>query len=997
MPQYIYPCTYQLISGGSGGGSSSGATAIGMPPDGAFGIKSYAGILASDSIAQAVDRLETYVEGITGNSIISGILANTAQVMPNEMLYSTGTRFMSGTPDIIRGILDLSAISNVTFNTVTANKIISTASTGMSFNTIYVAARNTATDYTNGSVVCAGGISAQQPSYFGEISAGSISVRPGGIVNIYNTTDGTYGSGAVVCAGGASYAKSIYVGGSINTPVLNAPQIGCKTILSTTLTTALANTTKLNITSTDESYSTLTGAMLTAGGIGVGKSIVAGGRLSVLSTAPSTSLSTGCALFSGGVAIQDNLNVAKAANSRVANIGNIRIADNSISAPDTMIISAPNEIQLTHNNISPLGIATVGQLQLSAAGITAYQYANTIAHAPLVSTYANGILTAPANGLLTAINGYLPSIGDRIIVNAQAAATQNGIYTVVSCGDADTPWSMSRASDFNSVGNINANAVVSVVAGQSAGITYILLGSAPFLVDTSVLKFTVFITIATPIRVGTAGTTGEFGIRNVARVLSDNYIADAFNRVITVLDALAPASPLQIDAYSAIYPYTLSNTTYSAYNARTYLPAVVVVNTETPAIVDTGVGFGSSIDGTVRAYYTNSVQTADGVIDLTVDSSGGMLANGNLIAYRVSFSVIETAIQLSFNADGNIAFAPSNTLLRSFAFTTFNVILRRSNVVSFYVDDAHKTTPEIGDISVVATTIGRYVSGIRVLGRNDTITLRVTANNCIGLFYNINWVVSISGQSTQPITWLPTRPGAGAVTATIVVNVSTNAYDVNALISAVCQNSANTQSVPVNFKNTLAVRIDSASLDMALPESMRIACGTGLYPTLGNPFIVANSIANTAELQLIGGAYQYPPSVDYSHNYLPSLNYTGLTGFRYAAFLFPAPIVEAISFDLILTTTDPDQWEDEIIQPAADFLLQIQIGSSALYDANAMFNYVTPAYNGDACLDSTKSTKFTKHITFGFNPKTGVLIVRIGLPHGSKKTISGISVTNITQ
>ena len=997
MPQYIYPCTYQLISGGGGGGSASGATAIGAPPDGLFGLKNPAGILTSDTIAQSVDRLETYVESVSGNSIITNILANTSPVMPNEMLYSTGTQFMSGTPSIIRGILDLSAISNVTFNTVTANKIISTASAGMSFNTIYVAANNTATDYTNGAIVCAGGISAQQPSYYGELSVGSLSVRPGGIVTIYNTTDATYGTGALICAGGASYAKSVYVGGSINTPVLNAPQIGCKTLTATTLTTLLTNSTKLNIVGADESYSPISGCMTTTGGIGIGKSIVAGGRLSVLSTTPSVSLSTGCAMFYGGIAVQDNVNVAKALNSVSASIGNIRVVNNSISAPNTLILSAPNEIQLTHNNSSPLGIATVGQLQLSAAGITAYQYANTIAQTPLAAIYAHGVLSAATNEPIAEINGYRPNVDDRVIVNGQVVATQNGIYTIVSCGDSTTPWSMMRATDFNSTGNINANAVVSVVGGASAGITYILLGSAPFMVDTSVLKFTVFIAIPLPIKVGTAGTTGEFGTRNVCRVLADNYIADAFNKVITVLDELAPASPLQIDAYAAIYPYTLNTPTYSAYNSRTFQPAVVVVDTETPAIDDTGIGFGSSIDGNVLAYYTDTSQIAAGNVDLTVDSAGGMLANGSLVTYRVPFSVIETSIRLAFNVAGDITFTPSNILLRNFAFTTFNIVLRRSNVVTFYVDDAHKTTPAVGTITVVGTTLGHYVSGIRVLGNNDTITLMVTAQNCIGLFYNINWVVSISGQSTQPITWLPTRPPTGNVTATIVVAVSRNVYSVNALLSIVCQNSANTQSAPVNFQNPLPILIDSASLDMPLSESMRIACGTGLYPTLGNPFIAANTIANTSELQLIGGAYQYPPSINYATNYLPSLNYRGLTGFRYAAFLFPTPLVDVVSFDLVITPGDPTQWVADIIQPAADFSLQIQIGSSALYDANEMFNYVTPMQNGDACLDSTKSTQFVKHITFGFYPKTGVLIVRIGLPLGSKKTITDIAVVNVTQ
>lgn len=993
MPQYIYPCTYQPQVGG-GSGPASGSTAIGAPPDGKYGIIDAAGILTSDSVAQAMDRVETYVESIATNSIIAGILANTREILPNDMLYSNGYQYLNGSPDIIRGILDLSAASDVTFNKVTANTIITTSSAGMSFNTIYVAATNTATDYTNGSIVCAGGVSARQPSYYGELSAGSLSVRPAGIVNIYNTTDATYGTGSVVCAGGASFAKSLYVAGSINTPKLNAPVINCTTLTSNTLAALTASVAQLNVTGTQESYSPSLGCLLTAGGIGVGKSIYVGGLLRVLDKTPSVSLSTGCAAFAGGINVQDNANIAKSMNSAAANIGDIRIATNSISAPNAMTLSAPNEIQLTHNNITPLGIATVGQLQLSAAGITAYQAANTISAVPLLATYAAGILTATTPGAITAISGYIPTINDRIIVNAQSVSTQNGIYVMNTCGDDTTPWQMTRATDFNSAGNINANAVVSVINGARIGVTYILLGAAPFNVDASPIQFTVFITIPMPMQVGTAGTPGTFGIRNVSRVLENDYIAAAFNKIVTIIDELAPASPLKLDAYSAAYPYKLSCTTYSAYNARTHQIAVVVADTETPAIIDAGIGFGSSIDGNVIAYSTDTVQTIVGTIDLT-QTDGDTMTNGELIATRIPFSVIETAISLSLNADGGITFAPSNINLRSFAFTAFDIILRRSNVVSFYVDDAHTTTPAIGTIAIASTTIGRYVSGIRVLGRNDTITITVTANNCVGLFYNLSWIFSVTGQSVLPITWLPVRPGVGTVSASITIAVAANSYEHNAALSVVCQNSANAQSAPINFQNPQPLVIDSASLDMALSESIRIAAGTGLYPALGNPFISANSIANTSELQLVGGAYQYPPSVNYAGYYLPSLNYTNLTGFRYAAFLFPGILVEVISFDLIISTQDPTQWADDILQPVGDFSLQVQIGSSAIYNANDVFNYVTPMQNGDACLDYTKSTTFTKHITFGFLPKTGTLIVRVGLPNGSKKTITNITVENL--
>jgi hypothetical protein len=119
-----------------------------------------------------------------------------------------------------------------------------------------------------------------------------------------------------------------------------------------------------------------------------------------------------------------------------------------------------------------------------------------------------------------------------------------------------------------------------------------------------------------------------------------------------------------------------------------------------------------------------------------------------------------------------------------------------------------------------------------------------------------------------------------------------------------------------DFTNTRALYIDSASMSMPLNESYRIAAGTGLYPVLGAPFIPAASLALSAELQLVGGAYGYPRSINYAGSYLPSPNYTGFTNFRYAAFVFPDTLIGVISFDIILSLPDPTQWVDDFIQPA---------------------------------------------------------------------------------
>jgi hypothetical protein len=97
-----------------------------------------------------------------------------------------------------------------------------------------------------------------------------------------------------------------------------------------------------------------------------------------------------------------------------------------------------------------------------ASGINFHQsckYATTTA-LPAV-TYANGTggvgatLTANANGALT-VDGYTftspADNGTRILIKNQAAALQNGVYTLSAAGDAGLPFILIRATDFDTAG-----------------------------------------------------------------------------------------------------------------------------------------------------------------------------------------------------------------------------------------------------------------------------------------------------------------------------------------------------------------------------------------------------------------------------------------------------------------------------------------------------------------------------------------------------------------
>lgn len=123
------------------------------------------------------------------------------------------------------------------------------------------------------------------------------------------------------------------------------------------------------------------------------------------------------------------------------------------------------------------GGTMTGNLILNADPTTALQaatkeYVDTVAAAslhyhspvrveepnPLTVTYNNG--TAGVGATLTnagtqaalVLDGVTMSVNDRVLIYAQADATQNGIYTVTNVGSASTNWVLTRATDADSYG-----------------------------------------------------------------------------------------------------------------------------------------------------------------------------------------------------------------------------------------------------------------------------------------------------------------------------------------------------------------------------------------------------------------------------------------------------------------------------------------------------------------------------------------------------------------
>ena len=93
----------------------------------------------------------------------------------------------------------------------------------------------------------------------------------------------------------------------------------------------------------------------------------------------------------------------------------------------------------------------------------------TIPSAPLAATRSGNVLTATANGAITAgggIDAVTPLfVNDRVLVKDQATGADNGIYTITSLGSGGTPYVLTRAADFDTSGDVVSGLFVFIQEG----------------------------------------------------------------------------------------------------------------------------------------------------------------------------------------------------------------------------------------------------------------------------------------------------------------------------------------------------------------------------------------------------------------------------------------------------------------------------------------------------------------------------------------------------
>jgi hypothetical protein len=177
----------------------------------------------------------------------------------------------------------------------------------------------------------------------------------------------------------------------------------------------------------------------------------------------------------GGTSTAPTVKVAKALDHTwitdfIAEVETVSIDQLAAQAAD---YSANNhKITNLSDATNPQDAVNLRTLLNNVSGLSASQEVRYATAAALAAnTYANGAsgvgatLTANANGALL-IDGQTPTVNDRVLIQNEATAANNGIYTVTQVGDGSHPYILTRATDFNQSTNIGPGILVPVKASS---------------------------------------------------------------------------------------------------------------------------------------------------------------------------------------------------------------------------------------------------------------------------------------------------------------------------------------------------------------------------------------------------------------------------------------------------------------------------------------------------------------------------------------------------
>ena len=478
--------------------------------------------LASGSITGGVAA--TFSGAITGGSLTDG----TATISSGAITGATSGAFsttLTATGNVAGG--NLTTAGDVTTVTVTASGAIAGSTTITATGNVTGGNLVTAGKITDGAIVMddgtiTGGVAA---TFSGAVTGGSL-------------TDGT----ATLSSGALSGATTLTASGAITGGTLTDGTASINSGAITGVTTATASGAITGGTLTDGTASINSGAItgattgtfsgaVTGGSLTDGTATISSGAISgATSGSFSTTLTatgniTGGNVNTGGiVAATGNVSGGNiTTGGKVAATGDVAggsVTTNVFQGSLPVISSTGTnaDISIDPNGTGDVDVNNAKIIQLAtptANGDAANKaYVDSVAEgldikesvvaattaALAAVTYNNGAsgvgatLTANANGAIAAVDGVTLVADERVLIQDQAAALQNGIYVVTTVGTAGAPFVLTRAGDMDgSPASEIPGAFVFVEEGSTnADAGFVCTTNAPVTMGTTAINFTQF-------------------------------------------------------------------------------------------------------------------------------------------------------------------------------------------------------------------------------------------------------------------------------------------------------------------------------------------------------------------------------------------------------------------------------------------------------------------------------------------------------------------------
>lgn len=183
---------------------------------------------------------------------------------------------------------------------------------------------------------------------------------------------------------------------------------------------------------------------------------------------------------------------------------NTTVGVNAIINDNTMFLAAADNI--------PTALSVKQYVDSVASGIYFLNAAVCATTANLTATYNNGAsgvgatLTNSGAQAVFELDGVSATVFQRVLIKNQSNAYENGVYIVTDVGSVSTDWVLTRASDFDQVGEIVAGAVIPVnLGGVVNGGTSWMNTSTVVTVGTDAINWIQF-TASLPISMDNGGT-----------------------------------------------------------------------------------------------------------------------------------------------------------------------------------------------------------------------------------------------------------------------------------------------------------------------------------------------------------------------------------------------------------------------------------------------------------------------------------------------------------